>query len=422
MASSNWGLDLSPLRVSATYRRLYASGFVTNIGSQATYVTVAYQLKQLTNSALAVGVIGLVELAPLIIFGLYGGVIADHFNRRNIVLASEFGLMCAAIALIINASLAHPSSLMLYVVVAFVAVGDGLQRPSLDALNQELVPHEMQRQASALGMFRSTFGAIVGPAIGGFVAVVYGCRVVYIADVFTFAVSLGFLFGIKAVVRPDREGRPSFASLRVGFAYAVGRRDLLGTYLVDLAAMMLAYPMFMLPFVADHFDQTYALAALYAAMPLGALVASLTSKWTVRVHHYGRAVALAAALWGVGIAIFGWTSSLVVAVLGLFWAGAADSISAMFRGTMWNQSIPPDVRGRMASIEMLSYSIGPRVGQFRSGAMTAAFGLRTSLALGGLACAGVCAVLPVVLPELWNFDVRSNEDVAKVATLRAQEE
>jgi predicted MFS family arabinose efflux permease len=224
------------------------------------------------------------------------------------------------------------------------------------------------------------------------------------------------------VVRPEREGRPSFASLRVGFAYAVGRRDLLGTYLVDLAAMMLAYPMFMLPFVADHFHQTYALAVLYMAMPLGALVASLTSKWTVRVHHYGRAVALAAALWGVGIALFGWTSSLAIAVLGLFWAGAADSISAMFRGTMWNQSIPPDVRDRMASIEMLSYSIGPRVGQFRSGAMTAAFGLRTSLALGGLACAGVCAALPVVLPELWKFDVRSNADVAKVATLRAQEE
>jgi len=420
VAKSSWGLDLSPLRVSATYRRLYASGFVTNIGSQATYVTVAYQLKQLTNSALAVGVIGLVELAPLIIFGLYGGVIADHFNRRTIVVASEFGLMCAAIALIINASVSHPSATVLYVVVAFAAMGDGLQRPSLDALNQELVPHEIQRQASALGMFRWTFGAIVGPAIGGFLAVSYGCRVVYIADVVTFAVSLYFLLGIRAVVRPESQGRPSFAALSEGFRYAVGRRDLLGTYLIDLAAMMLAYPMFMLPFVADHFHQNYSLAVLYAATPLGALVASLTSKWTARIHHYGRAVAYAAALWGVGIAIFGWTSSLWIAVLGLFWAGAADSISAMFRGTMWNQSIPPDVRGRMASIEMLSYSIGPRVGQFRSGAMTAAFGLRTALALGGLACTGVCAALPVVLPELWKFDVRSNADVAAVAAIRAQ--
>ncbi len=421
MAKSSWGLDLSPLRVSATYRRLYASGFVTNIGSQATYVTVAYQLKQLTNSALAVGLIGLIELAPLIIFGLYGGVIADHFNRRSIVVASEFGLMCAAIALIINASVSHPSAMVLYVVVAFAAMGDGLQRPSLDALNQELVPHEIQRQASALGMFRSTFGAIVGPAIGGFLAVSYGCRVVYIADVVTFAVSLSFLLGIRAVVRPESQGRPSFAALSEGFRYAIGRRDLLGTYLIDLAAMMLAYPMFMLPFVADHFHQSYALAVLYAATPLGALVASLTSKWTARIHHYGRAVAYAAALWGVGIAIFGWTASLWIAVLGLFWAGAADSISAMFRGTMWNQSIPPDVRGRMASIEMLSYSIGPRVGQFRSGAMTAAFGLRTALALGGLACTGVCAALPVVLPDLWKFDVRTNADVAAVAAIRAQE-
>jgi len=421
MSSSRWGVDLAPLRVSSGYRRLYASGFITNIGNQAAYVTVAYQMKQITNSAIAVGSIGLVELIPLIVFGLYGGVIADHFNRRNIVVSSEFGLMCCSIILLINASLAHPSSLALYVVMALASMGDGIQRPSLDALNQELVPHELQREASTLGMFRWTFGAIVGPAIGGFLAVTIGCRFVYILDVITFGLSLALLISVRVTLRTPSEGRPSFASLRDGLTYAVRRRDLLGTYLVDLAAMMLAYPMFMLPFVADRFAQHFALAVLYAAMPLGALLASVTSKWTGRVFKYGRAVAIAAALWGLGIALFGWTTSLWIAAAGLLFAGAADSVSAIFRSTMWNQSIPPDVRGRMAGIEMLSYSIGPRVGQFRSGAMTAALGLRTALVAGGVACTGVCAVLPAALPALWTFDVRTDSNVALVASLRAQE-
>lgn len=415
------GFDVTPLRVSAPYRRLYFSGLVTNLGSQATYVTVAFQMKQISNSPMAVGAIGLVELVPLIVFGLYGGVVADHFNRRRVILMAETALMCGALTLFLNALRDTPSAWILFVVIVFTTMADGIQRPSLDAMNQQVVPHHLQRSASTLNMMRYTLGAIVGPALGGLIAVGPGPHLVYLIDVVTFGISLFFLCGVRAPKTTSSEGRPSLSSLFDGVRYAVSRRDLLGTYLVDLAAMMLAYPITMLPFIAEHFSEKYALAVLYAATPLGAMLASATSRWTDRLHHYGRAIAVAASLWGVGIALFGWSPWLWLAALGLAFAGGADAISAVLRGATWNLSIPPAVRGRMAGIELLSYSVGPTVGQFRAGAMTAALGVRTSLAVGGLACAGACAALPAVLPAMWRFDVRTDTNVAEVKRIRSEE-
>ena len=414
-----FGLDLAPLRVSAPYRRLYVSGLVTNLGSQATYVTVAFQMKQISHSPLAVGLIGLVELLPLIVFGLYGGVVADHFNRRRVILMSEAALMCGALMLFVNALRDAPSTWVLYVVIVFTTMADGIQRPSLDALNQQVIPHELQRSASTLNMMRYTLGAIVGPALGGLISVGPGPHLVYLIDVVTFGVSLAFLYGVRAPLMTQSEGHPSLSSLFDGVRYAVSRRDLLGTYLVDLAAMMLAFPITMLPFIAEHFSEPYALAVLYAATPTGAMLASATSRWTDRLHFYGRAIAVAASLWGVGIAVFGWR--LWLAATGLAFAGGADAISAVLRGATWNMSIPPSVRGRMAGIELLSYSVGPTAGQFRAGAMTAALGVRTSLAIGGIACAATCAALPVVLPAMWRFDVRTDENVAEVRRIRSEE-
>ena len=415
------GLDLTPLRKSTAYRRLYAASFITNIGSQASYVIVAFQMKQVTHSTWDVGAIGLVELIPLVVFGLYGGVLADHFDRRRLVVACESAKMAVSLTLLVNALQAHPAVWLLYVVVAIGAGLDGLQRPSLTAMNQSLVDHELQREMNALGMFRFTIGAIVGPSLGGVLAANFGTSTVYGLDALTFVASLALLLRLPSMPSSLGNERPSLESLRMGLRYAMGRRDLLGTYIIDLAAMILAFPVVMLPFVADRFSETYALAVLYAAMPAGALIGSLISGIFKNVHRFGRATALAAAAWGAGIAVFGYTNVLAVAVAGLVFGGIADSASAVFRGTMWNQSIPPDVRGRMAGIEVLSYTVGPTLGQFRSGAMAAALGLRSALTLGGLLCSGVCLALPSALPALWRFDDRSDPNVAYVSQLRSSE-
>ena len=415
------GVDLTPLRVSRSYRRLYTAGFVTALGSQATYVTVPFQLKNLTHSPLAVGALGLVELVPLLVFGLYGGVLADRLDRRRLIIVTEAVLMGAILVLLVNALGRHPQAWILYATSVVLVSASSLQRPSIEALNQAYVPHDLQRAASALANIRYTTASIIGPALGGLAAVAIGPAAAYGANMITFALSLTLLFTLQRTTVLERPRRSSAVELVEGLRYTRSRPDLVGTYVIDLLAMVLAFPVIMLPFVAERFHVTYALSLLYCGLPAGALVATLTSSWTRRVYRYGRAVVASAALWGLGIALFGYASSLWVVTLGLVLGGAADAISGIFRATMWNESIPPEVRGRMAGIEMISYSLGPTAGQFRAGLMAAWTTLRFSLTFGGLACTGSVGLVAVALPRLWSFDARTDPYVAEVRILRQAE-
>lgn len=417
-----FGLDLSPLRVSRQYRLLYIAGFITTLGSQATYVTVPFQLKALTNSPLAVGSLGLFELVPLIVFGLYGGVLADRLNRRRLIITTEQALMMSTAVLLVNATLSHPQAWILYADAVVVAGVSSLQRPSIEALNQGYVPHELQRAASALANLRWTSASIIGPALGGLAAVVVGPAAVYGANLVTFTLSLVLLFALQPTASSRESSSGDGAALALGLRYAQSRPDLLGTYIIDLLAMVLAFPVVMLPFVAERFHETYALGLLYCGLPFGALVATLSSSWTRGVHHYGRAIVVAAAVWGLGIALFGYASTLWLVMLGLAIGGGADAVSGIFRSTMWNESIPPDVRGRMAGIEVISYSLGPTAGQFRAGVMAAWTTLRFSLTFGGLACTGSVGVVAAALPRLWAFDARTDDYVAQVRAIRARED
>jgi MFS family permease len=416
------GVDLAPLRASKQYRRLYVAGFITALGSQATYVTVPYQLKYLTHSTLAVGSLGLVELLPLVAFGLYGGVLADRLNRRRLIISMEFVLMLSTVVLVVNALLVHPMAWILYLDAFVVAGASSLQRPSIEALNQVFVPHDLQREAAALANIRYTTASIIGPALGGLAAVALGPATVYVANLVTFTVSLLLLYTLRATLPSGSTEESHAAAMASGLRYAMSRPDIVGTYVIDMLAMVLAFPVVMLPFVAERFHDTYALSLLYCGLPAGALVATLTSAWTRKVHRYGRAVVVAAAAWGLGIALFGYSSSLGLVLLGLAIGGGADAISGIFRATMWNESIPPLVRGRMAGIEMISYSLGPTAGQFRAGVMAAWTTLRFSLTFGGLACTGSVAGVAVALPRLWSFDARTDVHVAEVRALRAAED
>ena len=415
------GVDLTPLRVSAQYRRLYLAGFITFLGSQATFVTVPFQLRNLTHSPLTVGTLGLVELVPIIVFGLYGGVLADRLDRRRLIIVTEAVAMVAIGVLFANALARHPQVWIVFAADTLVVAAGSLQQPSLTALNQSLVPHELQRSAAALSMIRSTTAAIIGPAFGGLIAVAAGPAAGYVVNLVTFVASLALLVSLASTPTIKATSGTQVASLMEGLRYTRSRPDLVGTYVIDLLAMFLAYPIIMLPFVAARFHVTYALALLYCGLPVGALLATLTSAWTHRVHHYGRAVVVAAAAWGLGVALFGDASSLWLAFAGLAIGGGADAVSGIFRQSMWNESIAPEVRGRLAGVELLSYSIGPTAGQFRAGLMAAWTTLRFSLTFGGLACAGSVGLAALGLRRLWSFDARTDEHVAEVRELRAGE-
>ncbi len=412
------GVDLTPLRVSKQYRRLYIAGFITQLGGQATFITVPFQLRLLTHSPLLVGTLGLVELVPIVLFGLYGGVLADRLDRRRLILATEAASMATILVLFLNALTHHPQVWLIFLADAGVVAAGSLQGPSIGALNQSFVPHELQRSASTLGMIRSTSAAILGPAFGGLIVVAVGPSAAYLVNLVTFTASLALLVTLRA---DPRSAEAQVASFGGGLRYARSRPDLLGTYAVDLLAMAWAYPVVMLPFVAARYHVTYALSLLYLGLPVGALLATVTSGWTHRVRRYGRAIAAAATLWGLGIAFFGYATSLWLCFAGLVVGGGADAVSGIFRQTMWNESIAPDVRGRMAGVELISYAVGPTAGQFRAGVVAAWTTLRFSLTLGGLGCAGSVVAVTTGLRQMWRFDARTDVHVEAVRALRAGE-
>jgi MFS family permease len=415
-----FGLDVSPLRESKQYRTLYFAGLFSALGGQATYVATAFQLRQLTHSTLVVGSLGLVELLPLLFFGLYGGVIADRWNRRSVIIICEIVLLVATSLLLINAFLSHPQVWAIFVFDAFIVAAGSVQTPSLSALNQILVSPDKQRAASRLGVLRQTSMSIIGPALGGLLSVLFGPGWSYFLNVVTFFFSIGMLLTLANVTVPLRSAQSQGALMHEGLRYARTRPDVVGTYVIDLLAMTFAYPVVMLPFVAARFHESFALALLYCALPGGALVATLTSGWTHKIHHYGRGLVFAAGGWGLGIAVFGYSSSLWLVFVGLAFAGGADSYSGIFRQTMWNESIPPDMRGRMGGLEMISYALGPMAGQFRAGAMAAWTSLRFSLTFGGLAATGSIGLVGAALPSLWQFDARSDVNVAHVRAIRGE--
>jgi MFS family permease len=414
-------IDTTPLRTSRQFRLLFVAGSISRVGSMITYVALPLQVKQLTGSFVLVGLLGLVELAPLIVFGLYGGALADAVDRRRMVLLTEAAFMLLSGVLLVNALVPHPALWPIYLFAFIGAALDGLQRPSLDALLPRVVAHDELVAAGALNGLSGTISTMAGPALGGILVASFGVGSGYAVDIVTFGASLLVLAMMRPVPPPVGADRPSLRAITEGLGYAWSRKDLLGTYLVDLSAMFFAFPYALFPFVADALHAPWALGLLYSSGFVGATLATATSGWSKKVHHHGRAIVYASALWGAAIAAFGLSRNLWLSLFFLALAGAGDMISGIFRQLMWNQTIPDQLRGRMAGTELLSYSLGPQLGQVRSSLVAQWTSLRVSITSGGLVCVVGAALLAAALPSLWRYDDRTDEHAQREREVRARQ-
>ncbi|MFI9624424.1 MFS transporter [Streptomyces sp. NPDC052042] len=405
--------DLTPLRSSADFRLLWLQGVVTYFGSFMALIALPLQIKELTGSPLAVGAMGAVELVPLIVFGLYGGALADAVDRRKVILGTEAGLGLLALVLLVNAVLPDPLLWPLYLVAGGVSALAGLQRPALDSLMARIVPHDQQTAAAALNALRWQFGAITGPAVAGLVVAYAGHATAYSVTIVTFAVSVLLCLRLTPAPPVRENAKPSLRGIAEGAAYAWSRPVLLGTYAVDMVAMFFAFPNTIFPFLADELDAEWSLGLMYAAGSVGSLLLGLTSGWTSRVRRHGLFVVFGAAVWGLAIAAAGWFASVWPVLVCLAVAGAGDTLSGLGRSTIWNQTIPEELRGRLAGIEVLSYSVGPQLGQVRAGAMAGWTGTRTAIWSGGVACVASVALLTTALPKLLTYDSRTDEDAVR---------
>lgn len=396
--------DLAPWRGSRDFRLMWLAGVVTNFGSFLTFVALPVQMKDLTGSAVAVGSIGAVELVPLVVCGLYGGALADAVDRKLLINVTEAAQGLLAVALLVNTLLPHPVAWPLYAVAALSSALTGLQRPALDAIVQRIVPREQYAAAAALNSFRWQFGAIAGPSVAGLVITWAGLGWAYGLDTATFVFSVGCGLRLRRSPAAHDAQPPSLRSIAEGARYAWSRKELLGTYAIDLAAMFFAYPAAVFPFLADELGAPWSLGFMYAAGSVGALLVSATSGWSSRIRRHGRMVVLAAAGWGAATAVAGWCGSVWLVLLFLAVAGWCDMVSGIGRGTMWNQTIPEGLRGRLAGIELLSYSLGPQLGQVRSGGVAAVGSARVSVWSGGLACVAAVGLLAAGLPALLAYE------------------
>ena len=398
--------DLRPLRRHRDYRFLTVGQSVSFFGSMVTYVAVPYQVYEITGSSLAVGLVGVAQMAAVLALAFLGGALADASDRRRLVRWSEAGELGCCVLLLVNASVDEAPVWPVFVLAATMAGLNAIQRPALQGLVPRIVDRDELTAAGAIDALTRTVGMIAGPAFAGVLLAGPGLEVAYAVDAATFAVSLAALALMRASPPPPDAERPSLRRVVEGLRYARSRPELIGTYLIDMAAMFFGMPMALFPELAGRYGGSAALGGLYAAPSVGAFLATVTSGWTGRVHRHGRAITIAAALWGVAIVGFGLAPWLWLALVALAAAGAADMVSGIFRMSMWNRTIPDHLRGRLASIEMLSYTSGPLLGNAEAGAASALLGVRPAVVSGGVLCVVAVAGTAAALPAFWAYDAR----------------
>ncbi|AVH97638.1 MULTISPECIES: MFS transporter [Streptomyces] len=378
--------DLTPLRTSAHYRRLWFGNTVSWVGQGMTALAVSLQVYDITGSPFSVGLVGLFSLVPLVVFGLYGGAIADTVDRRKLGLASAAGSAVLSIALAGAAFAGFHRVWFLYAIVALQAVCAALNSPARTAMIPRLLPPEQLRAANALNSMVMTFGTLVGPSLGGLIVGLAGYQTAYLVDAVAFTASLYAMWRLPSML-PDRKGTER-ASVLDGLRFLATRPNLRMTFFSDFCAMILAHPRALFPAVAVVWYGGDAKTAglLVAAPAFGALLGGVLSGWQGRIRHHGQAILIAVACWGTAIAVFGLTRNLWLGLLFLALAGYSDTVSMIFRNTMMQVAAPDEMRGRLQGVFIVVVAGGPRLGDFLAGSAADLTSPAVAITGGGIAC------------------------------------
>jgi MFS family permease len=400
-------IDLSPLRESRPFRRLFFGQSISWFAGEITWIAVPIQLFGLTHSTLQVGLLYLSTLVPLLVAPIVGGALADAVDRRTMLLIAEAGFGLVSVALAVNASLAQPRVWALYVLDFVGTAVFSFGTPAMRSLLPRIVREEKIVAASALDSLASNFNAVAGPAAGGLVIAAIGFRGTYLVDVASFGVSLGSIWLLPRMPAAHDAEAASWQTIREGFRYVRTQPVVMGIFLVDANAMIFGMPMALFPALGEHFGGgSKTVGFLYAAPYAGALLASIFSGWAGHVRRQGLGVVIAAAAWGAALVAFGFATALWVALLTLALAGAADFISALWRSVIVLTATPDAMRGRVTGIEFTQVAAAPTLGNLEAGVVASVTSLRFSIVSGGLACIAGCGLLVLAIPALLRYDAK----------------
>ena len=398
-------MDLSPLR-HRDFRLFYFGQFVSFFGSMMSYVALPFVLYQATKSTVWTGALGVVQLVPSIVGGLVGGTLADAVDRRKLIVACEAGMALIVLALALSLTrLApdYPHPLWIMAAAAGLAVLNGFHRPALEALGPRLVDATEIPALGVLNSLRGNVGMIGGPAVAGILIGAGAADLALYLDALSFSLCIAALLALRTVPVVEKGARFSLSAVHEGFRYAASRGDLIGTYVVDIIAMTFSMPNLLFPAVADALGSSAYLGWLHSGISIGALCATLCSRFFLKSRRHGAMILLAAGAWSLCMVGFGLSTSFPLAMAFLVLAGFADMVSAVFRQTIWNQTIPDALRGRLAGIEMISYLSGPMLGNTQLGLLANGLGIQRAITLSsviGVAGVALCARL---LPSFWRY-------------------
>jgi len=400
-------IDIAPLKKYRDFRLLFIGQLISYLGTMVSYMAVPYQVYELTKSNAMVGALGLVQFAPMVIFGLLGGTYADRMNRRKLILVCEFIMALGVALLLLNSLRAQPSVLAIFIIIAITQAVTGFHRPAMEALTQKMVEPRDYAAVGALSSFRASAGAIGGPILGGVLIATFGLKGAYLFDLVSFVGALTCVALMTRVPNPEPSEKSPLADAAAGIKFALSKPELIGTYVIDIVAMIFAFPVALFPAMAERWGGAHAAGILFSGIAIGSLIATLFSGWSARVQHHGRVVVIAAACWGLFIVGVGFAPTLWLAVTFLILAGAADMVSGLFRGIIWNHSVPNAMRGRLSGIEMISYMTGPLLGNARAGWVAAHSGVSISLWSGGAICVIGVIATSLLLPKFWRYRAAS---------------
>lgn len=381
-------VDVTPLREVPGFRWLFFGFFFVHAGRQLTVVAVPFQVFDITGSTLAVGLLGLAQLVPLLIVSVVGGALADAIDRRKILVISPIVLAFTSAGLMWNALMDTPLLWPLFVLSAINAGISAVDGPARQAMVPNLVGRTLLPSALALNQTLVNVAKAAFPAVGGILIATAGLAFTFGVETVCFLLATLFMRGLPVIAVQGGGRRLEMSSIIEGFKYLKNIRLIQGAMLIDFNAMVFGMPTALFPAMGTEVfgGDAFTVGLLYAAPGAGALLGALTSGWISTVRRQGRAVVLAVVGWGVAIAIFGLSSSLVVGLAMLALAGAADVVSAIFRGTIIQLNTPDELRGRVSSMHMAVVAGGPRLGDLEAGVVAALTSVRFSVVSGGLAC------------------------------------
>jgi MFS family permease len=406
-------IDTRPLRIPA-FRRLWWSTAITAVGGQFTVVAVPKQVFDITGSSAYVGLTGAFGLVPLLIFGLWGGAIADAMDRRTVILVSNVAVALTSVAFWVQAAAGMNNVWLVLGLLAVQQAFIAINMPTRTAAAARLVPAELLPSATALTTTVGSFGMVFGPLLAGALMPLVGLPILYLADSAGLILATVIVLGIPSLKPLDGvKRRAGLKDIADGFRYVAAKNVLLASFLLDIIAMVAGMPRALYPELAERtFGDPpgggLALGLLYAAMPVGALLCGLASGWIGNIHRHGVGVTVAVCAWGAAVIGFGFAHTLWLAVVFLALGGAADMISMVYRSSILQSDATDEMRGRMQGVFIVVVAGGPRVADLVHGWSAASVGTTAAAAGGGVLVIVLTVAAVVCLPGFWRYHAKSD--------------